>query len=558
MESPPIFLIGFMATGKTTVGRLVAARLGRRFVDLDDVIAAYAGWPVPSLVATDEAAFRRQEADALAKVIDSADDGPVIATGGGCAAYGDNLARMRSAGLVVALTAALPEIRRRAASDEQLDAVGPMDSSAMLRIAARGPQRPLLARDDAYVAALAAARERFYRGAHVGLATDELAAEQVADIVVGIAARAAGLGRADRAGTSWVGLGRRSYPIVARDAGFDGALVRAAVPDATGLAIITDDNVARAWLDALVTALGTPAPAVVRIAPGEASKSFATYSRVCDALVAAGLDRGSAIVALGGGVVGDLAGLCAATLFRGIPWVQVPTSIVAMTDAAIGGKTGIDLAAGKNLVGAFWQPALVAAHLPVLATLPARERRAGFGELWKYALLDGPALWSAVDALAPWATAADGTAPPPGALGVIRLAAAHKAWIVGQDELERSGTRMLLNLGHTVGHALESEHGLLHGEAVALGLVAACRVSAALGLGPADLADAVAAAVARTGLPADPGPLLTDAAIARVGVDKKRRGTNVRFVAIREVGRCEVITVAAGELSTILRSLKTL
>jgi shikimate kinase/3-dehydroquinate synthase len=295
----------------------------------------------------------------------------------------------------------------------------------------------------------------------------------------------------------------------------------------------------------------------VDVAAGESSKSLAWYGNVCDELIGHGVDRGSAIVAIGGGVIGDLAGFVAATLFRGIPIVHVPTTIVAMTDSAIGGKTAIDVAAGKNLVGAFWQPRLVATHLGFLRTLPARERRAGFGELWKYAVLDGPALWSAIEALAPWAMAGDGTPPPPAAADVIRRAAAYKAWVVGQDELEQGGDRILLNLGHTVGHAIEAEHGLLHGEAVALGLVAACHVSAALGLAPADLAGRVAAAVASTGLPSDPRPLLDDAVLARLAADKKRRGPTMRFVAVREVGSCETAAIPVTDLSKILRSLKT-
>jgi shikimate kinase/3-dehydroquinate synthase len=537
----PIFLIGFMAAGKTTVGRLVAARMGRRFVDLDDAIAAAASQPVPALIAAGEPAFRRREAEALRALIDDATasgDAPVIATGGGCAAHGDNLARMRAAGLVVALSASLPEVRRRAAADQQ-------------------PVRPLLSSDDAALAALAAAREPYYRSAHVGLATDDVTPGELAQTITAIALRAARMDPTDAASATWVGVGARSYPIVTRATGFDGALVAEALPGATRTAIVTDDHVAGLWLDRFTAAFAEP-PIVVRVAPGESAKALAVYGRVCDELVAHGVDRGGAIVALGGGVVGDLAGLVAATLYRGVPWVQVPTTLVAMTDSAIGGKTGIDLAAGKNLVGAFWQPALVAIHLPVLATLPARERRAGFGELWKYALLDGPALWAAVDDLAPWAAAGEGAPAPPSAADVIQRAAAFKAWVVGQDERELRGQRMLLNLGHTVGHAIEAELGMLHGEAVALGLVAACHVSAALGLATPALADEVAAALARSGLAADPRPLLSEAVIMRIGVDKKRRGATVRFVAIREVGRCEVVEVAAGDLAAILRSTRAL
>jgi 3-dehydroquinate synthetase len=246
----------------------------------------------------------------------------------------------------------------------------------------------------------------------------------------------------------------------------------------------------------------------------------------------------------------------AATLFRGIPIVQVPTTLVAMTDAAIGGKTAIDVPAGKNLVGAFHQPRLVACATDTLATLPARERRAGFGELWKYALLDGRDLWSAVTACTAWAAGPDGTPPPAVLRGVIDRAIAYKAAVVGRDETERTGQRALLNLGHTVGHAIETASGMLHGEAVGLGLVAACEVSAAV-LGVPDLSSEVAAALAASGLPSDPSPWFTDDVLGRVGVDKKRTGSKLKFIAIREVGLCEPVEIAVTELSRILRRSMT-
>jgi 3-dehydroquinate synthetase len=192
----------------------------------------------------------------------------------------------------------------------------------------------------------------------------------------------------------------------------------------------------------------------------------------------------------------------------------------------------------------------------MLATLPVRERRAGFGELWKYALLDGPALWQLVDACAPWAAQDDVDADPelPKALHeVIRRSIAYKAAIVARDEREVSGHRALLNLGHTVGHAIESETGLHHGEAVGLGLVAAARVSAALVGAAPDLETEVTAALRRTGLPADLDRYLTDGALARIQVDKKRIGDKVRFIAIREVGGCDPVEITVTELRRILR-----
>jgi 3-dehydroquinate synthetase len=233
--------------------------------------------------------------------------------------------------------------------------------------------------------------------------------------------------------------------------------------------------------------------------------------------------------------------------------IQIPTTIVAMTDSAIGGKTAVDLPAGKNLVGAFHQPRLVACPLEALITLPARERRAGFGELWKYALLDGRDLWSSVVTCAGWAAGPDATPPPPELRTVIDRSIAFKAAIVGRDERELTGHRALLNLGHTVGHAIEAATGMLHGEAVGLGLVAACRVSAAFAGTRRDLEQQVVAALRASGLPGDLDPYLTDEILARVQVDKKRIGSNLKFIVIREVGACEPVELAVRDLRTILR-----
>jgi len=558
----PLFLIGFMAAGKTSVGRIVAGTTGRRFVDLDDAIAV-GGTPVAELVARDEPEFRRREAAALAAAIAEAGDGPVIATGGGAAAFGDNLARMRAAGVVVALGVDVAEALRRAAVDLE-------DRP--------GASRPLLA----VAHELAVARAPVYRRAHAVIDTTNRSIAEVAGAVVAVE-------RTWRAASSRditvVALGDRSYPVSVAER-LDPIALRnalgvpaprgtpppipvpgsprpAAVPQPTAevprtskLAIITDTNVARHWLAPLVAAVSSwrdQPPETIVIEPGEASKSFATYQRLCEQLVAAGLDRGSAIIALGGGVIGDLAGFVAASLYRGIAVVHIPTTIVAMTDSAIGGKTAVDLPAGKNLVGAFWQPRLVACALETLVTLPARERRAGFGELWKYALLDGRDLWGAVVTCAGWAAGPDATPPPPELRTVIDRAIAFKAAVVGRDELERTGHRALLNLGHTIGHAIEAATGLLHGEAVGLGLVAACRVSAAVVGTRRDLEHEVVAALRGSGLPGDLDPYLTDDVLARIQVDKKRIGSNLRFIVIREVGACEPCEIAVAELRRILR-----
>jgi shikimate kinase/3-dehydroquinate synthase len=529
----PLFLIGFMAAGKTSVGRALAAAAGRRFVDLDDEIAAL-GDPPAALVARDEPEFRRREAAALAALIDAGAADTVIATGGGAAAFGDNLERMRAAGLVVALGVSPDEARRRAGAEPGT--------------------RPLLA----YAERLAALRAPIYRRAHAVVDTAGKDVARVAAEVRAVEAAWARLPAAHR-GAALLALGDRSYAVAVAPA-LDAELLRTALGGATRVAVITDENVARhhrASLESLLAEVaGADAPAAewLELPPGEASKSFAVYERATAALVERGLDRGSAVVALGGGVVGDLAGFVAATLYRGVPVVQLPTTIVAMTDAALGGKTAIDLPAGKNLVGAFWQPRLVACALDTLDTLPARERRAGFGELWKYALLDGPDLWRAVAACAPWAAAPGELPPPPDFAHVAARAIAYKAEIVGRDEREETGARLLLNLGHTVGHAIETASGMLHGEAVALGLLAACRVSAAVLGTPPELEHELCAALAASGLPTHLDHWLREDVLARVRVDKKRLGARLRFVAVREVGSCEPVEIEVTELGRILRS----
>ena len=528
----PLFLIGFMAAGKTSVGRAIAGATHRRFIDLDEVIAK-AGTPVATLVARDEPEFRRREAAALAGVIAGGADGPVVATGGGAAAHGDNLARMRAAGLVVALGVDVAEAERRAAAE----LVGRPAAS-----------RPLLgtARE------LAARRAPVYRRAHAVVDTTGRSIGEVADAVRAVERAWRG---APQPGVTIVALGDRSYPISVTDR-LDPVAIRGALATPSKLAIITDTNVARYWLPslaAITAAWRDVGIATIAIEPGEASKSFATYQRICEQLVAAGLDRGSAIIALGGGVVGDLAGFVAATVFRGIPVIQIPTTIVAMTDSAIGGKTAVDLPAGKNLVGAFWQPRLVSCALDTLVTLPPRERRAGFGELWKYALLDGSDLWSAVVTCAGWAAGPPTTPPPPELRTVIDRSIAYKAAIVGRDERELTGHRAVLNLGHTVGHAIEAATGMLHGEAVGLGLIAACRVSSAVAGTRRDLEHEVVAALRASGLPGDLDPHLTDDVLTRLQVDKKRIGANLRFIVIREVGACEPAELAVAELRRILR-----
>ncbi len=520
-----LFLIGFMAAGKTSVGRAIAEATNRVFVDLDDEIAKL-GEPVAALVARDEAEFRRREAGCLIDLIrgGTGDRDYVCATGGGTATFGDNLDKMRQAGCVIALGVDVEEARVRSHG---------------------GAGRPLFAKAEE----LHARRASIYRRAHSFVDTTGRAPSDVVREVLAVEREWNALPGKHR-GATIVALHKRSYPITVGPA-IDATLIKSVLAGVSRIEAITDRNVAAS--EPCMRPLRELGIEPIVIEAGEASKTLATYQRLCDQLIERGIDRSSALLAVGGGVVGDLTGFVAATLFRGIAVVQIPTTILAMADAAIGGKTAVDTPAGKNLIGAFHQPRLVCCGLDTLTTLPARERRSAFGELWKYALLDGRELWELVAACAPWAAGPDGAPPPAELREVIQRSIAYKAAIVGRDEREVTGHRALLNLGHTVGHAIESASGMLHGEAVALGLLAACRISRQLTALPAHIEVELAAALAASGLATDVDRYLTDDVLGRIRVDKKRVGNRLKFVAIREVGLCEPVDIAVDDARRFLR-----
>jgi 3-dehydroquinate synthase len=332
-----------------------------------------------------------------------------------------------------------------------------------------------------------------------------------------------------------VNLGDRSYPIrfgaqLTADIAADVARLRA---DGARVAVLTDTSLERVQSGFLTAAFGE-SPRLV-VANGEESKSVGQLARVWDFLAAEKLDRGGVLYAVGGGVIGDLAGFAAASWLRGIACVQVPTTLLSMVDSSVGGKTGINISAGKNLVGAFHQPRAVFIATGLLATLPAREFAAGMAEVIKYGLLGDADLLAQLD-LAPLRPASTELA------AVVRRCCALKARIVEADERETAteGGRALLNLGHTFGHAIENAAGYgeyLHGEAVAIGLAAAARLSHQLGLVEAGVIDRVERVLVAHALPTRlraPLPLVDlRAAMSR---DKKVRAGGLRFVVLRAVG----------------------
>jgi 3-dehydroquinate synthase len=295
--------------------------------------------------------------------------------------------------------------------------------------------------------------------------------------------------------------------------------------------------------------------APVTVPEGERSKSLAALQELYGAFAAAALDRGSAVVALGGGVVGDLAGFAAATYLRGIAFVQVPTTLLAQVDASVGGKTGIDLPAGKNLVGAFHQPRLVLADLGTLATLPETEFRSGLAEVVKYGVIADPELFAFLEGKR---EAVLGRRPE--ALErIVARSCEIKADIVTQDERE-SGLRAVLNYGHTVGHAVEAVAGYgryLHGEAVAIGMAAAGALARAQGRLSAPDAERIEALLQALGLPVRlRAPLAAEALLAAMRLDKKARGGELRFVLARSIGEVELAAVPAEEVARALQAVQ--
>lgn len=518
-----IVLSGFMATGKSTVGRLVAAELGLPFFDTDAIIAEEAGKTVGEVFAEEgEARFRDREARVILPLLA---DGVarVLSFGGGSV----TIPRVRHAALeaatVITLTATPETIASRASSASarpNLDAASVLDR----------------------VRDLLALRREVYAECHASLATDGHRAQELAARIIELARRDAVA----------IPLGARSY-VVELESGSPGALTRALEELApSSLITVTDENVAAlrgAFLDAALEPLGARETRIV-LSPGEPHKTIASITRVWDEALAAGLDRRAVVVAFGGGVVGDLAGFAASTLLRGVRCVQVPTTLLAMVDSSVGGKTGFDHAAGKNLLGAFFQPSRVVIDLEHLETLPPRQRAAGLAEVVKIALVRDAPLLAMLESNAEAVARGDRAI----LRDVVRAAVVAKMRVVREDEHE-AGARALLNLGHTVGHALEAHGGYqrwLHGEAVAIGTVLEIGAAERLGFTPAGTCARARALLSRFGLPTAEDRDAVSAAWPYVMSDKKRTLTALKLPVITAPGEGRVARVELDALRSAL------
>jgi shikimate kinase/3-dehydroquinate synthase len=515
-----IVLVGLMGAGKTAVGRRLAQALGLPFVDTDQEVEAAAGCSVSEIFARfGEPAFRDVERRVIRRLLDG--KRIVLASGGGAFMDRDTRAVIRSKGLSIWIRASL---------------------SLLLKRVAGRTHRPLLMSGDPaqILQGLIDLRHPIYAEADIVIESrDEPVDSMARRLTEAVLAHEPPLRvPVDLAGDGYdvvIGSG-----LLARA----GSLLARVLPQRRAI-IVTDRIVAGLHLATLKSGLENAgfATGTVEIEPGEASKSVEGWAELADHLLARGVERRTAIVALGGGVVGDLAGFAAAATLRGLPFVQIPTTLLAQVDSSVGGKTGINTRHGKNLIGAFHQPRIVLADTDVLATLPPRELRAGYAEIVKAGLIGDAGFYEWCEAHGAGVVAGDG----PAQAEAIRRACAFKAAVVGDDEREEreNNGRALLNLGHTFAHALEAEVGyggaLLHGEAVAIGLVLAFGLSARLGYcAPADGAR-VRAHLETVGLPTALDGLnrsfSAERLLTHMRRDKKMRDGVLHFVLVHAIGK---------------------
>jgi len=533
-----VVLVGLMGAGKTSIGRRVAARLGVPFRDSDSEIELAAGCSIPELFHRyGEHDFRNGERRVIRRLL--ANSPLVLATGGGAFMDAETRAAIRSEGVSVWLRCKLATLVRRVATRRN---------------------RPLLRDGDPAEILGRLMEQRHPVYAEADIVVD--CGDESPDYTTGKVLQALRGWRSPR--RLAVALDSAAYEVVVGDGllARAGALLAPVIPQKRAV-VVTDATVAALHLPALLEGLaqtGITAQQIV-VPPGEASKSMASYARVVDGLLDAGVERRTTVIALGGGVVGDLAGFAAATTLRGLPFVQVPTTLLAQVDSSVGGKTGVNTVHGKNLVGAFHQPRLVLADTGTLGTLNGRELRAGYAEVVKAGLIGDVAFFDWCEEHGAALTAGDREVQ---AEAVLR-ACAFKAAVVGGDEREErpADGRALLNLGHTFGHALEAEIGyggaLLHGEAVAVGLGLAFRLSARLGLCAPSDATRVAEHLTAVGLPSEPGMLnrrfSASRLIANMRRDKKVRDGALHFVLTHGIGQAFTSAdVPAGAVVDLLRA----
>jgi shikimate kinase / 3-dehydroquinate synthase len=537
-----IFLVGLMGAGKTTIGRLLARKLGKRFVDSDHEIEARTGASIPWIFEIEgEASFRRREADMIREL--AGQHGLVLATGGGAVLDAGTRALLAERGTVIYLRAGINSILQRTSHDRN---------------------RPLLQTPNprGKLEELTAQREPLYR--EVADLVIDTGRPNVQSMVHAILEQIAALDAArarQRPATPMnqqtrmtidVALGSRSYPIEIGRGLLDDPQLLARHLGGGKVAIVTNTTVAPLYLARVAAPLRAAGREVVEIVlpDGEEHKHWATLNLIFDGLLANKCDRKTTVVALGGGVIGDMAGFAAATYMRGVRFVQVPTTLLAQVDSSVGGKTGINHPLGKNMIGAFYQPRAVLADVATLDTLAPRELSAGLAEVIKHGAILDAAFFSWIEQHIGQLVARD----PQALAHAIARSCEIKAEVVRQDERE-SGLRAVLNFGHTFGHAIESGLGYgnwLHGEAVGCGMVMAADLSQRMGLIDGAAVERVRALVKAAGLPVVAPDLGAERWIELMEVDKKNEGGTIKFILLKPLGSPSITGVPR---ETLLQTL---
>jgi len=561
-----LIITGFSGTGKSQVAKEVARRLNWDFLDTDDEIVEQTGKPIAEIFRQDgEGKFRELERDTIRKACQQKQT--VIAIGGGAIVDPQNYELLAKTGVIVCLEAKPETIYER-----------------LFRAAARSPEtevRPLLATDNPLerIRQLKASRQPYYAKADWTIHTNGLSISEVAEEVI----RASKLLQrtdsfqlstlSDKDVACMVKTATQSYPIFVGYGLLDklGEKMRQAA--LSGIAtIISDENVFSLYgskIKGILKDAGFAINSFV-VPPGEETKSMDYVIKIYDFLVEHRAERDDIIVAMGGGMVGDLAGFVAATFLRGMPWVQVPTSLVAMVDASIGGKVGVNHPEGKNLIGAFYQPNLVLTDCQTLTTLPQRELTSGWAEVIKHGLILDEEFFQFLESNVNKLTKLE----PELFTRAIARSAAIKAQVVSQDEKEREGKRTILNYGHTIAHGLETAtqyKRFLHGETVAIGMMGAAKLSQRLGLLPSVAVERQQALLQKFGLPTS---LRAEAASQRRGrqrsnlklslagvtrameLDKKVRGKAIHWVLLQDIGKVVIRSdVPQKEVLAVLQEL---
>lgn len=523
-----IILVGIMGSGKSSVGRRLAARLGLDFVDADSEIESAAGMTIPEIFTRHgEPYFRDGERRVIDRLLK--DRQLVLATGGGAFMNAQTRTRIANAGISVWLKA---------------------DHDVLMRRVRKRANRPLLqaADPDQVMRDLMDERYPVYATADVKVVSADGPHERVVDSVVEALAEHLQMEKpVDKANLArvHVDIADRAYDVViGRNLLAEAASYIEKLDPRAACAIVSDRHVAAHHLATLTGSLDERniRHSEFILEPGEKTKSIEMFSHVCDAILEAKFERSDLVVALGGGVIGDLSGFAAACLRRGMRFVQIPTTLLSQVDSSVGGKTAINSQHGKNLIGAFHQPSLVLADVASLDTLPEREFRAGYAEVVKYGMINNAAFFNWLEQ-----NREDVFRRGPALVEAIRVSCDAKAKVVARDETEQ-GERALLNLGHTFGHALEVLCGydskvLVHGEGVSVGMACAARFSVKLGHMHGQDSERISAHLSSVGLPvrirdiAMPAPVSAESMLEAMYQDKKVRNGTLTFILMRGIGQ---------------------